>query len=137
MKKIRTLLILLICIALPYSAMATMLSGMQCHHDGLGGIAAASSHHHEHGDHAMQEHHHDADQAKASDDHGCDCKVKCSCEHHCATGCSVAFTAATGASRSFMTAGAQHGPTAYLSHVNSVHGPSLFRPPIAAQTSAA
>ena len=139
-KKLRALLILLLCVALPYSATATMLQGMQCHHDGLGGIAEVSLH--EHGGHEMHEHHHhdaaqnDPDRSKVSADHGCDCAVKCSCQHHCASSCSAVFTSTVDDEQVFASA-VGPGSTAYTSHVADVHTRAVFRPPIAALTSAA
>ena len=36
MRLFRALVVLLVCMSLPYSAMATMLADLHCHHDGAG-----------------------------------------------------------------------------------------------------
>lgn len=136
MKRFRAFLIALICIALPYSATATMLQGMQCHHDGLGSIKEPTMH--EHGDHDAHAHHHDhGDLAKADkDDHGCDCAVKCTCEHHCASSCAAAVVlAAMPVGVLQMSADVSGG--IYAAPLSDLHGRSVFRPPISALPSAA
>jgi hypothetical protein len=144
MPKLRALLILLLCVALPYSATAAMLHGMACHHDGLGSVAETAQHEHQPADeaseHAMHGHHHHHDTAASSHasdgDHGCDCSVKCSCEHHCASGCSLASMAPLEGIRLFGSSNG-HESVAYASLLSDMHSRMVFRPPIAALTSAA
>ena len=71
-KRFRAILVLLLSLTLPYSAVAGMLDNVRCHHDGLGALVDASAHH----DHAaMAGQHHDQASDQAGD-HGCDCAVK-------------------------------------------------------------
>lgn len=134
MKIARALLLLLLCIALPWSAMANMAQGMQCHHDGLGGLAETAQH--QHSADVANNHHHHHSAAAADEDRGCDCDVKCSCSHHCASGCSVAAIDATTPLQAY-PAGTDGVSTAGAAMVPDARNRSFFRPPIPALTSAA
>ena len=89
MSRLRAILAALICLALPWSATANMLEGMGCHHEGLGILAQPMS--------AMSGHEMDGRHMDHSGSptgmSGCDCAVKCSCSHHCATSGGVAAVA--------------------------------------------
>ena len=124
MKRLRALLVLLLVIALPCSALADLRDNLQCHHDGLGILfeqqaPAAGLHHH----------------APAADP-DCDCAVKCDCQHHCASGGGTALLGLTAPTIS-LTAGDQAAIAYDAAGLSSMRGGSRFRPPIAAPPGAA
>ncbi len=126
MKKLRTLLVLLLIVALPWSAGAELRENLHCHHDGLGALLDTPQHH-EHA--AMSQH----DQAV---DQGCDCEVKCNCQHHCASGTGIAVLSLAAPALSFLLGDkAAAGP--YTAWVPATRGSSPFRPPIVAPPGAA
>lgn len=140
MKTLRAIVVLLVSIALPFSAMATMLENLHCHHDGLGVLLDASTtaqehpcaHHAHHLAMAASQHHTGA--AKVSDG-GCDCAVKCHCQHHCTSGTAVAGVHATPVPPLYSRVPM---PTPLMPAFVSDAQPSrLLRPPIAALPGAA
>lgn len=125
-KKLRVMLVLLLVVALPWSAGADMRENLHCHHDGLGALLDSAPHH----DHAGMSHH---DQAA---DQGCDCEVKCHCQHHCASGAGVAMPSLATAALSLVSSDeAATGP--YIAWIPQAQGSSPFRPPIVAPPGAA
>ncbi len=130
-KKLRAIIVLLLSLALPYAATANMLAGVGCHHDGLGSLAQEGHDHAGHG--AMHMHHGDHQKAAGG---GCDCPVKCDCQHHCAGGACVAALGFTPAPVEF----AGRDVTVVGAYSGVVLDPQLsfpFRPPIAAPPGAA
>jgi len=128
-KKLRAIFVLLLSLALPCAATANMLDGMRCHHDGLG--ALVQDEHAGHG--AMHMHHGDHQKAAGG---GCDCPVKCSCQHHCAGGGCAAALGFTPIGVDF----AGRSATIISAYRGVVSDPQLsfpFRPPIAAPRGAA
>lgn len=134
--KLRVQLVMLICVAMPYSATATMLQSMQCHHDGWGEIATAS--HEGRGDHRMHKERnaHGSDEGKVSRDDGRNHAAHCVCKHHCTSSSSAAFTAAIGGMPMFDSS-VDHDIADSPSHARDVLGRSVFRPPIKRLPSAA
>lgn len=133
MKKLRAIVVLLFSIALPYAATANMVADLQCHHDGLGALTADSGAQHHHDDHAATHDHASAHHAAA--DQGCDCAVKCQCQHHCAGGGAAAL--AFGSVGVDFSARDVTTVSAYLGLVSEAQSRSLFRPPITAPPGAA
>jgi hypothetical protein len=123
---LRTLLVLLLVVALPWSAGATMRENLHCHHDGLGALIGVTPQH----DHAGMGHH------GQNIDQGCDCEVKCHCQHHCASGTGIAGLGLVTPTLSFASnTGAATAP--YAAWIPSIQDASPFRPPIAAPPGAA
>jgi hypothetical protein len=90
---LRAIIALLLSVALPYSATATMLADVYCEHDGL--VALLDTDAHEAVHHALDHHvqlAHDAKAAPAGD-HDCDCAENCHCPH-CAGISAVALQSA-------------------------------------------
>lgn len=133
MKILRDIAVLLLIVALPWAATANMLGDLQCHHDGLGSIAPAQdapAHHHAQGttrDHGAT--------AQATADQGCDCDIKCQCQHHCAGGCGAALALDTRG----IDVGGPGTPvmTPYRAWSSEPQLRSLLRPPITAPPGAA
>lgn len=117
MKKFRAIVALLLCLSLPWSALAGGLQDMQCSHHGAGAMSMMN----------MQQHHGDA---------GCEHMRKCECQHHCTGGSMAAMFVPIGTNL-----GAFDSP-AFRSHryagLTAKAWPGLpFRPPIAAPAGAA
>lgn len=125
MTRLRTILILLLCLTLPYSAVAGVLGQPHCRHD-----AAAPA------GHGGMQHQHGAMQHGAADPSGCDCAVKCDCQHHCAgIGAGAVLPVIAGVDLS--DGGARVAAGFYQPFIPATLGRSLFRPPIAAPSGAA
>ena len=149
MKKSRAIVALLLTIALPYSAIASIVDGLRCHHEGIGALAdGGGPAHHDHAgmlhhdgnarihhDHAAMMPAHHAD-ATAADGAPCAGPVKCHCAHHCAgSGGNAALTLkpfemATVGRVALMT-------STYAALIADAQPSPAFRPPIAASPSAA
>jgi hypothetical protein len=110
MKSCRALLVLLLCLVLPYSASAGLGQDLQCHHDGLGVLLDAPQHHHH-----------------SAADAGCDCPVKCTCQHHCAAGGEVPL--ALGAPDIRWPARMEAVVESPAAPLAAAHRASLLRPP--------
>ena len=130
MKTLRTLLVLLLVVALPWSAGATMRENLHCHHDGLGALIDGAPQH----DYAAMSHH--GQSTGQSADQGCDCEVKCQCQHHCASGTGIAGLGLIVPALSFAS-GAEIATVPYAAWIPSHLDASPFRPPIAAPPGAA
>lgn len=126
MNTLRTLLVLLLLVALPWSASATMRENLHCHHDGLGALIDNAPQH----DHAAMTHH------AQNADQGCDCEVKCHCQHHCASGTGIVGLGLITPALSFAS-GAEAATAIYAAWIPSLLDASPFRPPIAAPPGAA
>jgi hypothetical protein len=129
MRILRAILVLLLSIAVPYSATATLLQDLPCHRDGGAASLHASALAHTHpADHAMHASAHSPAAVKSAQ--GCDCAVKCECRHHCATVNAVASTQ----SRLDPPIDASASVTAVLApaFVPDAQTQDLLRPPIAA-----
>ena len=147
MKKLRVMAAFLMTIALPYSAVASIVDGLRCHHEGIGALVAgdapkdhAAMMHHDGG--ARMHHAHAAmvpaqrGDATAAGDDPCDGPAKCDCAHHCAGSAgNAALTLKpfemTTAGRVALIAGT------YDARVADAQPSPAFRPPIAALSSAA
>lgn len=133
MKKYRAIFALLLTIVLPYSATASIVDGLRCHHEGVGALVdgAAPMHH----DHAAMMHGQPAS-ATAADNAACDGPVKCDCAHHCGVSAGNAVLAAQ--SLNVASAGRVELMIGYYAALIADARPSpAFRPPIAALPSAA
>jgi hypothetical protein len=119
-KKLRAPLVLLLCLLLPWSAVASGMQNMRCHHHGTHRDAVAMTA-------AMTMHHH-ADQ-------GCEHMQKCECQHHCAGGVIAAFVPAGANLPVFAGSGFEPGGSPGPTVPAWVSFP--FRPPIAAPAGAA
>jgi hypothetical protein len=131
MKKRRSIVAVLLIIALPYSAAAAMAEGLRCHHEGLGASTVAGlTMHHDHA--AMMPAHHAGAQASSNSD----CPINCGCIGHCVGG--------GGNAVSVLNLGGI-GPLDNVDHIDGAYSGffsdplriPLFRPPIAALPSAA
>jgi hypothetical protein len=111
MKRCRAILVLLLSLWLPYSANAGLSQDLHCHHDGLGMLLDAPPHPHQ------------------AADPGCDCPIKCSCQHHCAAGAAAPLALATPGIHLPARMEAAAGPRPL--HVATVYHASLLRPPTA------
>ncbi|MBL6751655.1 MAG: hypothetical protein ISP90_14100 [Nevskia sp.] len=85
MKSLRAIVVLLVSLAVPYSATASMLLTLHCHHDGLGALVDAMAQAAPHCHDGMEARSGTHEAAPATPHHGCDCSVKCQCQHLCAT----------------------------------------------------
>ncbi|HZR37715.1 MAG TPA: hypothetical protein VFA75_20250 [Nevskia sp.] len=122
MKKLRALLVLLLCLALPWAALAGGMQNMQCRHHGMqhghGGMTAALPAQH-----------------RQQADPDCGHAQKCECQHHCAGSAVAAFLAA--GPHLPAPAGAGFEPGRDLGLVAAAWASFPFRPPIAAPSGAA
>jgi microcystin-dependent protein len=126
MKRLRHFLIVLICLAVPYSATATVLHDIGCHHSPDGAMTMTQQ------DVAMPAHHHMSNQdhtQQKSAAHGGDCAAKCSCQYHCTAG-----NCATSTALALPATPADGGELNdnYLQILPDFHAGVLFRPPITA-----
>jgi hypothetical protein len=130
-KKHRSIVALLLVIALPYSAAAAMAEGLRCHHEGLGALtdAGAMVHH----DHAAMMHAHYAGVQASSNG---DCPIKCVCAGHCAGGGGSAALVLSLVGITPLDNDDQIDGS-YRSFFSDPLRIPLFRPPIAALQSAA
>ncbi|MBL6748871.1 MAG: hypothetical protein ISP90_00030 [Nevskia sp.] len=133
MKKLRAIVVLLFSISLPYSATATMLHDLRCHHDGLGALLEGAANGHQHDHLAMHEH---AAAQHAGSHQGCDCIVKCQCQHNCAGGGCGAALALTPWGVD-VSSGGGFSIGSYDGLMADPQSSSPFRPPIAAPPGAA
>jgi hypothetical protein len=85
----RAIIAVLLTIALPHAAVASILDGGRCHHGQGDAHAAQAPAQHDHAamqhDHASMTHGHHA-AAALSGHAGCDCPLKCNCASHCGSG---------------------------------------------------
>lgn len=115
MKKLRAIVALLLCLSLPWSALASGVQDMQCRHHGVGAMS-------------MQQHHHA--------DAGCEHMQKCECQHHCTGGSMAVVFVPIGTNLpAFAAPGIRAHRYADLTAKASSGLP--FRPPIAAPAGAA
>lgn len=142
MKRRRTAIALLLTLALPYAAIASLGDGLRCPHSGMHAgmhapVADAMSMHHDHAamQHAASTHaHHASDRSGGHDT--CDCPVKCDCAQHCAgAGCGAALPLQA---LEIAGAGRTELPVrGYAALIREAWHSPAFRPPIAALPSAA
>jgi len=84
MKRSRLLIAVLLTIAVPYSAAASMADGFGCRH----AVVVTGDTHQQHDHAAMTAMSHGQ---HAMGDQKCDCPTQCACLQHCAGGCAAAL----------------------------------------------
>jgi len=132
-KKYRALIGLLLTLALPYSAAASIVDGLSCHHERTAGLMdGAAPMHHDHA--AMLSAHHAS--ASAVGHASCDCALKCDCAAHCAgSGCNATLTLLR---FEMAAAGCTQQSNDYrVALIADAQSSPAFRPPIAALAGAA
>lgn len=128
---IHRLLLALFCLTLPYTAQASMPSGMGCH----GGMAMETAVP-QHADHSTQQagmshaetHSHVQSVAQHKHHSDCDCAMKCGCIQHCASSCAMP-SSMLGLSAPLLHT---YVFTVYSAALPDLRTTPLFRPPITA-----